>query len=170
MKQLSHILLIGFLLLFSACKTKTDHPADRFGLIHEPVKTIEADGVFRPDSETGVLVADRANKEMVRLAGLTAALLQLDSPIGQIPKTGDVPDNSVVLKVDPSLAADGGEAYRLSVTSERISLAGASEAGLFYAIQTLKQLLPVASSGDDRSIPAVKVEEPHWLSSAQQKG
>ena len=48
-------------------------------------------------------------------------------------------DAHIVLYVDEYM---GKEAYRLSVTPKRINIAAATPAGFFYALQTLKQLMP----------------------------
>ena len=48
-------------------------------------------------------------------------------------------DAHIVLYVDEYM---GKEAYRLSVTPKRIDIAAATPAGFFYALQTLKQLMP----------------------------
>ena len=48
-------------------------------------------------------------------------------------------DAHIVLYLDEYM---GKEAYRLSVTPKRINIAAATPAGFFYALQTLKQLMP----------------------------
>jgi len=58
----------------------------------------------------------------------------------------DAPDNAIVLA---RLARDAGaEAYELVVNSDGIRIAASQAAGLFYGIQTLRQLLPPAILGD----------------------
>jgi hexosaminidase len=49
---------------------------------------------------------------------------------------------AIVLSIDPELAHLGKEGYVLQVTSQRIVLRGADPSGVFYATQTLRQLLP----------------------------
>ena len=58
----------------------------------------------------------------------------------------------------------GSESYRLSVTPDRIEIAAAGRAGVFYALQTLLQLLPAAVYSDaaipDKwEIPCVDIED-----------
>ena len=53
----------------------------------------------------------------------------------------------------------GEEAYRLTVTKDRIALAASNHRGLFWAAQTLRQLLPVERSVGPISIPAMRIED-----------
>ena len=50
-----------------------------------------------------------------------------------------------------------GEGYRMSVTEDRVTITG-GDAGVFYGLQTLKQLLPVARSRS-LHIPGVEIED-----------
>ncbi|WP_067506088.1 beta-N-acetylhexosaminidase [Actinoplanes sp. TFC3] len=52
---------------------------------------------------------------------------------------------AIALAVDPEL---GSESYRMDVSSQRIVLTGGDPAGVFYAVQTLRQLLPVEIYAD----------------------
>ena len=63
----------------------------------------------------------------------------------------------VSLRLDPSLK--GEEAYRLNVMPSRITLEASHHRGLFWAVQTLRQLLPVPSSAGSPSIPAVRIAD-----------
>ncbi|HRB13473.1 MAG TPA: family 20 glycosylhydrolase, partial [Vicinamibacteria bacterium] len=72
-----------------------------------------------------------------------AGLLTTVGPVGpSVAQMGAaIPDGSVVLSLDldPSI---GGEAYDLKVTSTGVTLKASSPAGLFYGVQTLRQILP----------------------------
>ena len=65
-------------------------------------------------------------------------------------------DAHIVLYVDEYM---GKEAYRLSVTPKRINIAAATPAGFFYALQTLKQLMPrnVMAGVSDESVKEWRV-------------
>lgn len=61
----------------------------------------------------------------------------------------------IVLSVEDGIASEG---YVLDVTRRGISVKGGSPAGVFYGLQTVKQLLK------DGKVPAVKIEdEPHFV-------
>jgi hexosaminidase len=66
--------------------------------------------------------------------------------------------NNLILnfeRMDDSLPG----AYRLSVDKKGIYIAGDNETGVFYAIQSLIQLLPMPSGGKDLSIPYVEIND-----------
>ncbi|HEX9366942.1 MAG TPA: family 20 glycosylhydrolase [Vicinamibacterales bacterium] len=48
----------------------------------------------------------------------------------------------IELAIDPQQSALGAEGYDLTISSDGIRLAAAAPAGLFYGVQTLRQLLP----------------------------
>jgi hypothetical protein len=80
--------------------------------------------------------------------------------------------NTVTAATDPALRA---QSYRLSINANRIQITGNSDAGLFYGVQTLLQLvkrttagalsLPVAEIED---WPAVQLRFLHWDSKHHQ--
>ncbi|HEX7051934.1 MAG TPA: beta-N-acetylhexosaminidase [Longimicrobiales bacterium] len=59
------------------------------------------------------------------------------------------PAGDIVLILDPAASAADAEGYRLSVTPAGVTLAAADPAGLFYGLQTLRQLLPAAIETGD---------------------
>lgn len=68
---------------------------------------------------------------------------------------------NIQLKLDPSLSAD--EAYTLSVAHDKILITGKTPKGIFYGIQTLRQLLPAAiesgAAAEELTIPATLIED-----------
>lgn len=66
------------------------------------------------------------------------------------------------LSVDPTVS--GPEAYTLAVTAEGVQIAGSDPAGVFYGVQSLRQLLPAEAFAAtkverDWEIPAVTVQD-----------
>ena len=51
-------------------------------------------------------------------------------------------ENSINFKLDDTLIKLGPEGYELTITDEHIDVRSSGEAGIFYGIQTIKQLLP----------------------------
>lgn len=62
----------------------------------------------------------------------------------------------ISLRIDPSIRGD--EAYWLTVTPRAITIAAADARGLFWGVQTLRQLLPLQQEVPP-AIPAVSIED-----------
>ncbi len=70
------------------------------------------------------------------------------------------PDEAAIsIFIDKNLThlEDGG--YQITVSQDHIQLNAYQEPGLFYAIQTLKQIIHQAAQGDQCRIPALEIED-----------
>lgn len=143
-------------------------PAPAFpSLVPRPVsmRVIEGAPAFAVTPTTPVYVQS-TDPRAVFAAEFLAGLLTTVGPEGPavIQMGASIPDGSIVLEVgglDPAL---GGEAYRLSVTGRAVTLTGASPAGLFHGVQTLRQILPAILEHDAArprpiAIPQVEIED-----------
>ena len=72
-----------------------------------------------------------------------------------------IPDGSaaqILLELLENLSDDlGEEGYRLEISSQRVAIQAAKSAGLFYGMQTLRQLLPPEASKEGISIPCLSI-------------
>ncbi|MES1147215.1 MAG: beta-N-acetylhexosaminidase, partial [bacterium] len=82
------------------------------------------------------------------LSGLVAALDEAGFAVG------DSSENTLSLVADEGL---GDEGYRLSITSDGIKLVARTNTGLFYGIQTLRQL--ATRQGDGVGLPALELTD-----------
>ena len=69
----------------------------------------------------------------------------------------DKSSKPIHLSVDKSIS--NPEGYRLTVTPEGIEIAGASEAGVFYGVQTLRKSIPAVAEGMNIELPAVTIND-----------
>jgi hexosaminidase len=110
-----------------------------FAIVPCPAKMETGDGQFVIDATTTILANGSAVEEAEKLADYLAAPLGRRIEIVSTLKGNERPINLLIEQKPGEL---GQEGYSLDVTPQRITLRAARPAGLFYGIQTLRQLLP----------------------------
>ena len=63
----------------------------------------------------------------------------------------------ITLSIDASIS--NPEGYRLQVDAKGVQIAGATPAGVFYGIQTLRKSIPADAQGTSVELPAVTIED-----------
>ena len=150
-----------FAVLCGCCSCGRVIPTDgEVAVVPLPEHIVEGQGTFRltSDAEVVLLFDDE------RLAGVTAALNEVLMPLfGRGPRVrhaDKAADHAVNVTRDETMPA---EAYRLFVTPCRIDIVAGGAQGAFYAVQTLRQLLPTAAyeADDVRAVelPVVTIED-----------
>ena len=109
-------------------------------IIPQPVEMIIGSGSFVIQPDTQIVAKDdaaaEASKLVDALAPATGFRLKRIDAITQ-------EDNLIILSLDSSLQDKlGDEGYSLGIKVNRVELKAFKPAGLFYGIQTLRQLLP----------------------------
>lgn len=154
-KSISLILLITTFIFNISCKQEVTKP--EIGLIPQPQSLILSEGAFELNNETNLFVYNsnlfqnekkQIINEIEEVAGIK---LKNDLNSTDAPK-----NNAIVLQQDESLEE---EAYQLNITSDLITIKAASGAGAYYALQTLKQLIPVNIDGISCEIPALSISD-----------
>src|SRR2546421_187922 len=137
-------------------------PDTAFAVIPRPVHmTRGRSGPFVLTTGT-VIVTDRATRDIGYqltdwLAPATGYHLPVRAAGGSAP--------TISLRLDPSLTPLGDEGYQLSVTARQITIRARRPAGAFYAVETLRQLLPrdvfraAPAVGVTWSVPGVQIED-----------
>ena len=134
------------------------------GLLPAPAELRIGQGEFRVTPRTQVVAWGQAIPKARQLIDAFAPAMgfRLEFIEGESSASA----SAIVLALSESLRAElGGEGYTLTVSPQRIDLRAAEPAGLFYAVQTLRQLLPptIFSAQPEPSmewmVPAVSVKD-----------
>ncbi len=131
-------------------------------IIPHPAKIELRTGEFHLSSETRILIDGTNRWNADYLHGLLA--IPTGFPL-QVQSEGRTETNLIRLLLDPELEVLGREGYRLEVRPEAIVIAAPGTTGVFYGIQTLRQLLPVEIeerrpvSGVGWRVPCVLIED-----------
>ena len=140
--------------LLASCQSSVEQ-AD-YQVIPMPHEIVAAQGSpFVLKSGVKILYPE-GNAQMQRNAELLAEYLKTATGKDFAVEAGTEGKNAIVL----ALGVDNKnpEAYELKVAGEGVAVKGATEAGVFYGIQTLRKSLPVAV-GANISLPAVDIKD-----------
>ncbi|MEM7186496.1 MAG: beta-N-acetylhexosaminidase [Bacteroidota bacterium] len=138
------------------CGEQTESAVTSPTLIPKPQQMELRDGQFLLDDNTRLFAAAPFEKAV----GFLRNYVQLGSSL-EIP-LGEQLQANILLLPDASLPAEG---YTLDVSEEKITIKASDGRGAFYAVQTLRQLMPVSMESEkakalDRiAIPSVFIED-----------
>ncbi len=119
-----------------ACQFRTPtFDKNDIAIIPKPVKMEMAADVFEIKSGAVVSMDNQAPKKAVRF--LTDMLLKAGGINLQVVEQKSQAD--FVFRADTTLPKEG---YRIKITTEKVEVSAGDEAGYFYAVQTIRQLLP----------------------------
>ena len=128
------LLFVGIVGSLLACSKQTTGEAN-YQVIPLPQEVITSEGQpFKLSSATKVVYPE-GNDLMARNAEFLGDYLNL-------PVITSTSSNEKVIELALGLENDNKEAYRLEVTENKVIITGASEAGVFYGIQTLRKSIP----------------------------
>lgn len=130
-------------------------------LIPYPANLTRNEGTFNLKQLTAI-TTPAGDEAVARYAQEFATQLEKTSGI-KVPVNPTTAATSLVMTKDAALAH---EAYKLTVSEAGINIAAADSTGFFYAIQTLKQLIPHAiynrsgaSTAIDWTVPCVEIAD-----------
>ncbi|MBL7214214.1 MAG: beta-N-acetylhexosaminidase [Phycisphaerae bacterium] len=167
-----HVSLFCFISLspfFSGCKVGPDviRPELRamnksISIIPEPLSYRQSEGSFMINSQTCIIVDEDLKEMAERFNEIISPAWGAPLPIKI---NGQAKNNIIKFVIASDLNDLSDEGYQLKVTNDRIVITAAAEAGIFYGLQTVRQLLPEQIfskqrvSGVQWEIPCVEIED-----------
>lgn len=155
MRKINHltgILVLAGMLWSCSCGIKEAN----YRVVPLPQQITDADGASFVLNDAVKIVYPQGNEKMQKNADFLAGYVKDMTGKTLAVEAGTGGENAIVLAL--GLNADNAEAYELKVDASSVTITGASEAGAFYGIQTLRKSLPVVT-GCDVSLPAVEIKD-----------
>ena len=158
-------LIIGIITfgVVSPCIAEGESPdaQSEIHIIPRPVTLQVRQGVFAFNTRTQVVASGRARVEAARLIDDLAPVMGYRLRLGEGASTEE---NVIRLEIKPALKDKTGvEGYELTVTKQSVAISAFKPAGLYYGIQTLRQLLPPVVFGSQKAdgvewtVPCVRI-------------
>ena len=156
MKHFFTVVFLGLLFATFSCTEKQSAEAPEISVIPKPQHIVQQAGFFEINAETKFVIADKSgldevpavlNEKLKTVAGFSLA----------IEKDAATTANQIILELGNCHDSLGTEGYVLSVTKDKISIKANATNGIFYGLQTLRQLLP------DEIESSTKMEGVKWI-------
>ncbi len=148
--------LLMSMMLFGSLVT-----ADTVNIIPKPTEVQTKTGVFELNNSTTILYSEGSQMQAQQLNDYLKPATGYDLKIMRASRSSG---NTILLKMDVDLANVGEEGYTLDVGKDRIVITAKTDAGLFYGIQTLRQLSPTEIYSGSKAavgwqIPCVQIKD-----------
>lgn len=132
-----------------------DIPENKLPLVFPtPVQYVKGDGVFNLTADVRVVAIPAFANEAALLSAEIAGMLGEKTGAKTKPGAGEI-----VFLLDGKL---GREAYNLSISPKKVTIAASTPAGAFYAIQSLKSMFPAnagAKVKKEINLPAAEIHD-----------
>lgn len=135
------------------------------GIVPKPEKISVGDGFCKIDGGTVIyLISD--NKEIKGVGKYLAGLIEPATGL-KVPVKSELFSKSegIILRLDKKNKSLGDEGYTLDSTEKGVEITASKPAGLFYGVQTLRQLLPAQIESKKKvdgiswQVPCVSIED-----------
>lgn len=154
-----NVLLFLLILLIGGCSTPIEQIENgTISIIPKPNSQIDQDGFFEINRNSTIVVQ---NETQSKIAHLFLSSFNVANDLKPTVKEGGS-DGSIIFEIDQTIAKEG---YHLNIKKEEIRIKASSNAGFFYATQSLKQMMPVSFFSKEQQntttwrIPATKIED-----------
>ncbi|MDO5665759.1 MAG: family 20 glycosylhydrolase [Bacteroidia bacterium] len=148
MKKISFFIYLALFTVLAACSIGSKETKEaNYQIVPLPAEITVAEGTpFTLNSATKIVFPE-GNEKMQRNAEFLAEFLSISTGKKPAITSASSDKNAIILSL--GLVNEISEAYQLTVNENAIQITGASEAGVFYGIQTLRKATPI---GDKISV------------------
>lgn len=147
------IYFLFFIFTLSSAALSADNLTDY--LMPNVKKLEQRDGTFNRKAGRIIIPEISDNTSLLRIAGTLQSLLsqlEIETSVAARASKDEAP--LLWIYLTPTLPS---QAYRITIHPDQILLEGGDEAGLFYALQTFKQIVRYAK--DQGALPLVSIED-----------
>ncbi|MCD7898502.1 MAG: glycoside hydrolase family 20 protein [Bacteroides sp.] len=149
-------LYVVVLILAGSCSSKETTQAG-YEVIPLPQKIEYQSGDPFALSSSTAIVYPSGDENLKRIAKFLSEYIQYSTGTSLTISEKQTGDNCIVLRSD--FQHSNQEAYQLNVTDKQIIINGASAAGTFYGVQTLRKSIVANAEGKDIVFPQVTIED-----------
>ena len=143
-------------LILTACTTTRIQKMEttpKISIIPKPLELKQNNGSFSINSETKIL-SNQNHPELIKIGEYLAENLNTSTGFNLKVEPGsnssDLP-NSIFLQLNKNQDDLGDEGYELLVSTQSVIVRADNAAGLFYGVQTIRQLLPTEIEGSEKN-------------------
>lgn len=137
MKKISFVSIVVLcIILLGGCASE---PNQEVNIIPQPQQVTVADGGFYLSPKTVINVVKGAD-DLQPACTFMSTLVEKSFGKALAVENGETKKNAINIFVDPSMKAD---AYDLTVEKNAVNIKGGSSKAVFYAMQSLRQMMPV---------------------------
>ena len=163
MKKLLFVFLAVFFLVTGCRQASLSDAGRNYAIIPAPVSLVESGGDFVFSDKSRIIVT-KLTDETRLAADFLAGLVGNPSDLEVAIEEGDkAKKDCVFMSIDTTVG--NNEGYILDIRPKRITIKAGSASGLFYAIQTIRQLLPAEVEKHEKvenislSVPACIIKD-----------
>ncbi len=145
------------------CSPYTKKGKGEVNIVPKPKEVTINDGLYLVNEKTKIL-ADTTDEEVRSVAEFLAGLLRPSTGFDMAIKQGKDGSNSIKLIIDKGVKGNKG-AYRLVTDKNGVTISAPDATGLYYGVQSLRQLLPVevemkdVQKGIEWTVPFVVIND-----------
>ncbi len=144
MKKFS--LLFAVLMVLCSCASKVTKELNTT-IIPKPSQMAVAEGSYEIDDDVKIVVS---SKEAEPVASFLKTLLEKSGDKNVEVEVGQQQSDAINLILDANFSSQNKEAYSLVVDADGVNISAAAPAGLFYGVQSLRQLMPESVESDTK--------------------